>query len=117
MRAGAAISLAGLFLAACQSSDPPLAPPIAGPDPTYPADVHTQRHEGRVVVRAEVDPDGRVFSARVIESSGHPELDRAARDAVAGWQFLSVKNGGRAGIFNIPIEFKSKRLEADAPSP
>lgn len=42
---------------------------------------------GRVLVAIEVDPAGRIATARVVESSGHALLDAAALDAVRRWRF------------------------------
>jgi len=48
----------------------------------YPASAQKRQIEGRVVVGFTLNPDGRVASAKIVESSRHPELDRAALNAV-----------------------------------
>lgn len=54
--------------------------------PTYPALSRRLGEEGKVVLRVELDTDGRVDSARVITSSGFKRLDGAALSAVGGWR-------------------------------
>jgi protein TonB len=84
--------------------------PIKGAKPVYPLAARNQGLEGKVMLRVTVAPDGRVTSVTVVESSGHPILDRAARDGVSRWQFAPVRraSGAIAGVFDVPIEFKLK---------
>ena len=64
--------------------------------------------EGKVLLRVTVAPDGRIAKIVVVESSGHPVLDRAARDGVARWRFAQAHRGGTsiASVVDVPIEFK-----------
>lgn len=64
--------------------------------PKYPALASEQHQQGRVVIRMYVDTQGRVSRAEVLESSGHPALDRAAREALARWQFIPALRDGLA---------------------
>ncbi len=50
--------------------------------------------EGRVRVRLLVRSDGTVASAEVVVSSGDPELDRAALDALGRWRFEPARRDG-----------------------
>ena len=49
---------------------------------TYPDAARRKQIQGRVVVGFTLDPDGTLASAEIVESSRHPELDRAALNAV-----------------------------------
>ena len=48
----------------------------------YPESARRKQLQGRVVVGFTLDPDGTLASAEIVESSRHPELDRAALNAV-----------------------------------
>lgn len=65
--------------------------------PQYPRNLLEKGIEGKPQISIDVDSKGRVINARVIKSSGHPELDAAAIRAVQGWRFTSSDNG-RQGI-------------------
>jgi len=62
--------------------------------PTYPAISRRMGEEGKLVLRVELDENGHVDEARVIDSSGIPRLDNAALEAVKNWQCRpSMRNG------------------------
>ena len=48
----------------------------------YPASARVDRAEGKVVVKAVIDENGSVSEEEVLQSSGHPGLDRAAIDTL-----------------------------------
>jgi len=48
----------------------------------YPGAAKTRQIEGRVTVRFVIEPDGRVSSSKVVESSRHRVLDQAALSAI-----------------------------------
>lgn len=50
---------------------------------TYPAELKKTKTEGRVVLQFSLDKSGRLTAASVKQSSGHPELDRAALEMLA----------------------------------
>jgi len=54
--------------------------------PTYPAISRRMGEEGKLVLRVELDEDGRIDDARVIDSSGYDRLDKAALEAVRSWR-------------------------------
>jgi protein TonB len=64
--------------------------------PKYPDMAWRLRQHGRVVIRMHIDTDGRVTDTEILESSGHPALDRAARDALAKWRFIPALRDGVA---------------------
>lgn len=90
---------------------PGLLPPrlMAGaPRPLYPDAARRQRAEGRVTLQLNVRADGRIAAVAVLESSGHPVLDRAARDVAWRWRLLPAQRDGRAveGVLVKTLEFR-----------
>lgn len=65
------------------------------------------RHQGTVTLRVTVGPDGRVLNVVLAQSSGHPELDRAAIRGVKRWTFRPETRDGKAitGVALISINF------------
>jgi protein TonB len=59
-------------------------------------------------LRVYVADDGRVGEIVVQESAGHPDLDRAATDAVARWRFEPARRGTEAvGMWVLlPVQFQ-----------
>lgn len=94
-----------------------IAPPVQGvalqyaaaPPPSYPAAARRMRFEGTVLLAVLVDTNGRPLRVDVRESSGHRQLDEAARDQVlARWRFQPAMRDGRAiqAIGLVPVEFR-----------
>lgn len=77
----------------------------------YPPLALRQRQQGRVLLNVLVDTEGRVQRIEIARSSGHAELDAAARDAVQRARFKPVLRDGVAepawGL--VPIEFRLDR--------
>lgn len=48
----------------------------------YPASARVDRAEGRVVVKAVINEDGSIGEMEVFQSSGHPNLDKAAMETM-----------------------------------
>lgn len=62
--------------------------------PEYPAISRRMGEEGKLVLRVELDENGRIDDAKVINSSGYERLDAAALTAVKSWQCNpSLRNG------------------------
>ncbi len=63
--------------------------------------------EGELIVAIEIRENGRVGRWKVMRSSGHPSLDRAAVETVRKWRFESGKLKGKPIIscVQIPIRF------------
>ena len=55
--------------------------------PQYPKRARRRGYEGTVVLEVLVDGNGRVKELRIITSSGHSVLDKAALKSVNGWLF------------------------------
>lgn len=75
--------------------------------PRYPESARRAKQEGRVMVRASISAEGRVQSVRVLRSSGHSVLDRAALDAVRRWRFVPRQVNGKPspGEVDVPVNF------------
>jgi len=78
------------------------------PAPDYPRRAQQQRLTGTVLLQVLVGLDGRPIEVKVAESSGHRELDEAARAQVMKrWSFRPATRNGQAvqAIGMVPIEF------------
>lgn len=71
-----------------------LACPLRTP-PAYPPFSRRLGETGVVVVRVELDEQGRVAMARIKTSSGHARLDEAALTAVKTWQCRPATHNGQ----------------------
>ena len=90
------------------------AEPLANnPTPDYPAAALSADIEGDVIVRLQVDADGRVSQATVIGHEGgiDPALDQAAIAALQQWRFQPAMRDGRAinSVVQVPVEFRTGR--------
>ena len=82
------------------------------PPPAYPRRALQQRLSGTVLLQVLVGIDGRPLEVNVAQSSGHRELDEAARAHVLKrWSFQPASRNGQAvqAIGMVPIEFALKR--------
>ena len=82
--------------------------PISQPPPDYPRSAMRDSREGRVRVKIEISADGVPTDSSIVESSGDPELDRAALRSVRRWRFKPAMAHGVPVASNAtaPIEFK-----------
>ncbi len=62
---------------------------VFSPEPEYPAQQYRDRVGGRVRIRIQLGPGGRVTDATIYSSSGVVALDEAALQAVRQWRFES----------------------------
>jgi TonB family protein len=70
--------------------------------PIYSPIAQSARIQGRVIIEAQVEPDGHVSSARALRSV--PLLDKAAVDAVMQWQFSpTLVNGKPVSVVVITV--------------
>lgn len=79
--------------------------------PVYPAIAKREGWEGKVLLRVEVQPDGRPGQIIVRRSSGHRILDNAAIDTVKKWRFHPAKDGNIPirSLVDLPINFVIKK--------
>jgi len=63
--------------------------------PAYPLLSRRLKEEGRVLVRVELDEQGRVSAARIEKPSGSQRLDEAALAAVRTWRCTAARRDGK----------------------
>jgi protein TonB len=82
------------------------------PQPRYPTESRQAREEGLVVLRVLIDTTGHAQQVTVVQSSGHPRLDAAAREAVAHALFKPYFADGVAhdALATVPVEFSLHRV-------
>lgn len=107
---------AGTGLASAGASDASsagvtsFAKPLGGyqTKPRYPESARTAGIEGVSLLRFVVLADGLVGTVNVEKSAGHPELDRAAVEAVKSWRFEPARRGKEAVAVwvTIPVRFE-----------
>ncbi len=76
--------------------------------PVFPPQAIRAHHSGTVITKAMISKDGIPASVTIEESSGYPELDEAAIDAVKQWHFNpATKNGVPIdGFARVPVNFQ-----------
>lgn len=96
-----------------------IAPPVAAtvgaglqyidaPPPPYPRTALQERRTGTVMLEVLVDTEGRPVDVRIVQSSGHRDLDQAARRQVLKrWRFRPANEDGRTvqALGLVPVEF------------
>ena len=63
--------------------------------PVYPADAVKTGRTGTVTLGFLIDTDGTVAESKVEKTSGHTDLDEAARDAIKLCKFLPATEGSQ----------------------
>ncbi|WP_185070591.1 energy transducer TonB [Delftia acidovorans] len=82
---------------------------LQAPRLAYPEQAKRLRQEGRVVIKARIDPDGKIRRAEIDQSSSHAILDEAAMAAVLKASFIAAKDSSGASVpsvIKIPIKFE-----------
>ena len=80
----------------------------SAPPPAYPIAALRNGEQGTVLLRVEVNAEGRPTAASVERSSGSRTLDQAARQQVLRrWAFVPAQDGGQAvpAIGLVPVSF------------
>ncbi len=85
--------------------------PVNKLPPTYPSSLLSKGIGGRVLVTCMVDAEGRVTGSAIKQSSGHPDLDKAAINAVNKWKFKPATKAGRKVKASciVPFNFEVKK--------
>jgi protein TonB len=81
---------------------------LNNPKPVYPPAARFRGYQGTTELRVQVGADGLASQVLISRSSGHADLDEAARDVVKKrWRFVPAKQGDRAivGWVIVPLEF------------
>lgn len=113
-----------LLLAACgREQAPPAAPvppptevaAIDTPPPQYPVELACAGIGGQSVLNVEVGTEGVPTRVALLRSSGNPELDRLAEEAVQGWKFRAATRGGQpvARTIQVPMSFTAPQVRPD----
>lgn len=84
---------------------------LRNPRPVYPLVSRRLGEQGTTYLRVHVGVDGRPLQVQVGRSSGFDRLDRAAADAVRGWQFVPAREGATpvTGWVTVPISWKLEK--------
>lgn len=85
--------------------------PVNRMPPQYPNSLLKKGVGGKVVVTCVVDTGGQTISSKIKQSSGQPELDKAALQAVGRWKFKPARRNGKPmqATCNIPFTFEVKK--------
>lgn len=85
--------------------------PVNKAQPTYPASLLKKGIGGKVLVTCVVDDVGRVVSTSIKTSSGQPDLDKAAINAVNKWKFKPGTKAGKSikATCVVPFNFEVKK--------
>ncbi|MCL1633135.1 TonB family protein [Luteimonas sp. SX5] len=78
------------------------------PPPVYPVDAKRDGRQGVVMLQVTVGVDGKPIAVEVVQSSGHRDLDLAARmQVLKRWRFRAAMKDGVAvqAIGMVPINF------------
>lgn len=82
--------------------------------PAYPARAIRDSHSGTVGLVASIDEAGRVTEVTIAEPCPYPELNRAARNAVAEWRYEPARLDGVAvtseKVVEIVFELRSRSV-------
>ena len=95
-----------LVLGGCATNNRPLQL-LSGAGPIYPAAAKAQNIEGYVVVQYDVNIQGQVVNAQVVESHPKNIFDMAAIKAVSSWKFNAPRMAGKA----VPAENIRSRVQ------
>jgi TonB family protein len=79
--------------------------------PQYPEDALKEGIQGKVVIEATTDKEGKVVDAKVID--GHPLLNKAALKALKQWEYepYIIKGEKKAVKFTVVMNFRLKDKE------
>lgn len=75
--------------------------------PTYPGRAYQNGRQGWVVVRFDVDSDGRVARTRIARSVPDGVFDRASRRAVSNWIFSPLEGAQTLENCVVMFEFRA----------
>ena len=87
-------------------------PLASNPVPAYPPSALRSGIEGSVTARLQVDANGRVSEAEIVDRSGvrNRDLDRAVLSTVRAWRFEPAMRDGHAvaSSVQLPVDFKAQ---------
>lgn len=111
--------IAGSSSIACADSPAKVDRSYPTPAPDYPAAAQTNGEQGDVLVDVYVNSSGHPRKFKVHQSSGFPDLDNAAAEAVANWRFIpAIENGDTTSAWTtVKIHFELPHPEPAAAAP
>ena len=68
---------------------------------TYPRNSIMNNEQGRVRIQFSIKKDGSITNIRVVSSSGYPDLDRAAVDALKNMGKVPFENSFDINVLNV----------------
>jgi protein TonB len=85
--------------------------PTSKTQPIYPATLLKNGVGGKVLVSCTIDATGKIVGTSIKSSSGHPDLDKAAINAVNRWKFKPGTKGGKKvkSVVLVPFNFEVKK--------
>lgn len=80
--------------------------PIRRITPVYPEKCKKEGIEGTVVLEIKIDEEGNVIDAKILKSV-HPNIDKAAMEAIKKWKYKPVLKDGKPApvVFAVTINF------------
>jgi protein TonB len=81
---------------------------LRNPPPRYPAASRRNGEQGTVLLKVLISREGEALKVEVDKSSGWPNLDVAALDAVRGWRFVPARRGNETieMSYIVPVVFR-----------
>ena len=81
---------------------------LQNPQPNYPPMSRRLGEEGKVLLKVRVTAEGRAATVDLEKSSNFERLDKAAKQAVAGWRFVPARRGDEAieASVIVPVVFR-----------
>lgn len=81
---------------------------LSGAPPTYPEQARRRGWEGTVLLRVQLDANGRVQAVTILQSSGYPVLDQAAVSQISSWRFKPGLHNGKPqpSTLRVPVKFR-----------
>jgi bla regulator protein blaR1 len=73
--------------------------------PMYPKAALAAKREGTVSIAFLIGTDGKTQDSKVAKSSGHADLDEAAREAIAKCRFSPAMKGGKTVTSWQPVQY------------
>lgn len=76
------------------------------PAPDYPEEARWEKRTGLATLGFRVKADGSVIEARVLQSSGHADLDAAALESLRHWRFALPSGAAPASWYRYVFRFE-----------
>ena len=103
-----------LLAALADKSSIQIPSPILKVMPVYPEKCREEKVEGIVILEVTTDKGGNVIDAQILKDT-HPELDRAAQEAIKQWKYEPVTKNGKpiSAMFTVAVDFRLRKAIFD----